>query len=286
MNPLDHHDLPAPPLDPARRDAILGAVLAERAARRTSQQRWLAPVGAAAAVGVVAVGGVALLDRDTEPPAVTGPSPTATPTSQEPTPPPEPDEQVEPFVLGSLGPRDADRVLEQCLPSFGYDPSSFEAVLAQRVAGPYGAQDVVIAEDGASGTQFFCSADQTSMIAGPDSKSLVRPPDDSHPLTRADVGGTSSSGGTGDLLVDAAFRVSDLVDRVEMRVGTTRDPGTWRSATPEGGFVYVAAWTDPAAPEGVDTFVETRAFDSAGEPIRSDLLGRSRVELVPMQGFE
>jgi len=285
MNPIDHRDVPAPSLDPVRRDTILSEVLAEPPARRTPRHRWLAPVGAAAAVGVVAVGGVALLDREPGTPGTSaGPSrlsPTATQEAGTKLPPAG---RVEPFVIGSLTAAEAREVLERCLPSFGYDPSTFEVALGQRVAGPHGREDVVIAADRVSGTQFFCGADDMSMIAGPDSKSVVRVPDAAHPLTPADVGGTTwssaPSGTTSDLATTVAFRVSERVARVEMRVGTAAEPGTWHSSTPEGGFVYVGAWMDAGVPESVGLYVETRAFDVDGRPVDSDLLGRSPLELM------
>lgn len=287
MNPLDHHDLPAPALDPARRDAILAEILAEGAVRRTPKHRWLVPVGAAAAVSLVAVGGVALLDRDTEQPSASdGPSDvlsTRDPHREQRR------EQVEPFMVGPLTTVESDRVLAQCLPSFGYDPSTFEVALAQRVAGPWGREDVVVAADRVSGTQLFCGADEMSMMAGPDSKSVVRVPDAAHPLTPADVGGTSSSvgpsGDTRHLFTTAGFRVSDQVARVEMRVGTRSAPGIWRSSVPAGGFVYVGAWIEAAVPAGVELYVETRAYDVDGKPIDSDLLGRSAVEILPTHNY-
>lgn len=288
MNPLDHHDLPAPALDPARRDAILADVLAEGAVRRTPRHRWLVPVAAAAAVGVVAVGGVALIDRGNEPTgASVAPSErtSASPTRDRQAP----RERVEPFVLGPLAAADARQVLDRCLRPYGYEPAAFDVLLAQRVDTLWGPQDAVIAEDPVSGTQFFCSPDQMSMIAGPSSKSVVRVPDAAHPLTPSDVGGTSSSTGPGGttrhLFTDVGFRVSDRVARVEMRVGTAEEPGTWHSSTPQGGFVYVGAWIETATPAGTDMYVETRAYDVDGQLVASDLLGRSKVDLMPMPGL-
>ncbi|WP_141006670.1 hypothetical protein [Nocardioides humi] len=189
---------------------------------------------------------------------------------------------------GPLSPGAAQRVIDHCARSMGFDAGRYAPVFTQEARTGSGAVAVVLARDAATGTEYLCRdaayGTDGSMVAGPQSKSVVEQPSADRPLTSVDAGGWSYAtpldrpGVVTDLGVDRSYRVDPAVGRVEMRVGTATAPGTWRSAVPSDGYVYVAAWADTELPlDGI--VLETRAFDTAGRPLASDLLGTERPDL-------
>lgn len=262
--------LPNPTLDPARRGEILDEVLASEPTPR-SHRPWLLPAAAAAAVGVIA-GGLALADHDDAPPPDRGTVATGTP---------HPQDRVVDFTTGPLSAADARRLRDDCLATFSESSTGFATVYARRTRTAWGRGGVVVIRQAGTGTELLCSDDGQSRIAGPDSKSVVVEPTVARPITVADGGGTGSSSRDGRILTLAtstAYRVAGNVARIEMRVGTAADPGTWYRSTPENGFAYVSARLDHAVPEDAALFVEARAFDADGHPLTSAPMGRSRLE--------
>lgn len=278
MIPTDPAQLPTPTLDPARRDALLQAVLADPPASRRTRP-WVVPLVAAASVGVIAGVGVAVVgggvDRgDDGPPTAT--DPTSTPSEPAPVP----------FTTGRLDDVTARSVLAQCAAEMGLATGDFEVTYAQRFRAHGRRHGAVLARDDASGIELFCDSEgNASRIAGPDSKSTVVAPTADRPLTPATVGATSyqavdRGGPISRLRTTEGYRVADHVARVEMRVGTKDAPGTWYSAAPDHGFVYVAARIDHEIPLTVPLFVEVRAFDTDGKPVTGPApLGRQQLEL-------
>lgn len=271
MNLTDPDQLPDPTLDPVRRAAMLDDVLATPSpARRRSP--WLPALAAAAAVVAVAGGGYALSARDHDRPA-----PVAKPTA-----PTRATEPAVPFTLGPLTAPARSRQAEACNRQTPDPQAAITVPYAQRVRTPYGTRAAVVVEQAATASAFFCSEDGTfSTLAARDMR-LIEPPTRTRPVTAVNGGGTSASTRKRtitSLFHEIVLRVDPVVARVEIRVGTATQPGTWHRSTPQGGYVYAGAWLDRDVPESAPLFVETRAYDASGALLRAPGLGRERLRL-------
>ena len=241
-----------------RRDQILRSILSDEEPVRstTRRARWIAPIAVASVAALVAVGAIALADRDAGAPSD---SPPAVTTS---------DDAV-PLDLGPLSQAEIGSELE----TFGIDASEpldrYEFFFARRIDGPDGPIPVIVMLT-PHGPYVYKAGDLrgNSVPDAPTAQRPIRGMDMPLDLAQAVYTGTPDYWKAAGL-----YRVAESVDRVEVRVGTPGGPEPWRVATPHGGFVFWATWFETADYEsGTELTLELRAFDADGEPIDPGLI--------------
>jgi hypothetical protein len=255
-------------LPPRRRDQILRSVLngEEPTMSYRHRVRWIAPIAAAAAAALIAVGAVALSDSG------------GTPTASQPS--------VKTVPL-DLGPMSEAEIQESRLGSMTLN-------YTRRIDGPIEPITVLVATN-KRGTPLFDAGQFVGVVEGGKMPNPAHPIRDIDPQfdQNPDVG--DSAADVGDAIYDGTaefwkitgfYRVDDSVDRVEVRVGTPDGPERWRVAEPHGGWVFWATWFDPADYEpGTELTVKWRAYDKDGDRIDPDLMpDQPRTVTVPDGG--
>lgn len=259
-------------LPPRRRDQILRSVLdgeePHMSTRFSRPVRWIAPIAAAAVAALIAVGAVALSDGDG------GQSGGTAPAGQ-------PSEKTVPLDLGPLSDAEVRDLLAQ---RFGSDLDQTTFHYTRRIDGPAGPVPVVLATLPGEQDVFYQTGNVVGMTEDPE-------PTAQHPIQPVEPFMTDADSGAGDAIysektywkIVGMYHVADTVDRIEVRVGTPDGPEPWRVADPYGGYVFWAAWFDPAEYEpGTELTVRWRAYDTDGQQIDPDLLPhQSRTVMVP-----
>jgi hypothetical protein len=259
MTGTDHLP-PERTLPPRRRDQILRSVLngEEPTMSYRHRVRWIAPIAAAAAAALIAVGAVALSDS--------GGTPTASQTPVK-------------TVPLDLGPMSEAEIQESRLGSMTLN-------YTRRIDGPVEPITVLVATN-KRGTPLFDAGHLVGIVEG------GRMPTPAHPIRRIDpdlAAAPVSDGvyrGTKKFWkVTGFYRVDDSVDRVEVRVGTPDGPEPWRVAEPHGGWVFFATWFKLSDYEpGTELTVRWRAYDKDGDRIDPDLMpDQPRTVTVPDGG--
>jgi hypothetical protein len=254
-----------------RREQILRSVLDGEEPNMSPRirVRWLVPIAVGAAAALIAVGAVALSDRDDARPG------------EAPPPASQPADETVPLDRGPLTEAEVEELLRD---DFGPDLPGTTFHYTRRVDGPVEPIPVIVATPPDIDEQFAKTGHLVGMYDGP-------APTPTHPIREADpeldlnenpdFGNTSSTDlgdaiyrGTGEYWkITGLYRVADTVDRVEVRVGTPDGPEPWRAAEPHGGFVFWATWFEIAEYEpGTELTVEWRAYDTEGNPIAAELL--------------
>jgi hypothetical protein len=245
------------------REQILRSVLTgeehDMPAELRRDRRWIAPLAAAAAVALIAVGAVALTNSgDGQQPAV------------------QPDQRTVPLDRGPLSDTELMEMQLIDLPPANGPYYTFH--YARHVDGPQGAVPVALASSPASNF-LVVAVDDT------EGAPLVPPvPTADRPIVAVDWTSEAAYPESSGYWIDGGFyRVADSVARVEVRLGTPDGPEPWRVAEPHGGYVYWAAWFEIAEYEpGTELKMEWRAYDTDGDPIDPELLPeRSRTVRIP-----
>lgn len=242
-------------LPPPIRDQILRSVLTGEEPDMSSRSRirWIAPLAVGAAAALIAIGAVALSDRDSEQP---GGAPPAV----------EPTEQAVPLDLGQLTAAEVQEAVGPEIDENDLIP------YARRIAGPDQPVSAVVAITNDTQTTYF----ETGELAG---DFEFPAPTAAHPVQGVDSpwGPDIADAVYRDLpgywKLVGVYRVANTVDRVEVRVGTPGGPEPWRTAEPHGGYVFWAAWFKVADYKpGTELTVEWRAFDTDGNQIDPTVL--------------
>ena len=237
-------------LPPTVRDQILRSVLTGEEPDMThrSRIRWIAPLAVGAAAALIAIGAVALSNRDSEQP---GGAPPAV----------EPTEQAVPL---DHGPLTAAEVQE----AVGPEVDENDLIpYARRIAGPDQPVPIVVAITNDAQATFFETGELagTLEIPAPTAAEPIRGVDNPW---GPDIADAIYRDLPGHWKLAGVYRVADTVDRVEVRVGTPDGPEPWRLAEPHGGFVFWATWFKPADYQpGTELTVEWRAYDTDGNQI-------------------
>jgi hypothetical protein len=258
MNDTDHLP-PERKLPPPRRDEILRSVLDGEETDMNARQgvRWIAPLAAAAATVLIAVGAVALTNGD-------GRSGGAPPSS-------EPSTTKVPLDLRAL----TDAELREELSTSGAEPEDFAALNYTRLMdGPRQSVPVIIATLPDRQRLFIKmgdvrSADPKGARPTPADPILrFEPLDSPRQIANAVYDNTPRF-----WKVAGIYSVADNVARVEVRVGTPNGPEPWRVSPAHGGYVWWATWFKPADYEpGTELTLKWRAYDKDGERIDPDLM--------------
>jgi hypothetical protein len=245
------HLPPERTLAPRRRDQILRSVLDGEEPTMNGRQsiRWIAPIAAAVAAVLIAVGAVALTGGDDKPTPATN--------------------------VVSLDLRPLTRAeLREELRTFGVEPDDLAAVNYTRwMDGPRQPLPVIVAT---------LPDRQRLLIKMGDLRSVEDEvaPTPTHPILR--IEGLDQPRHLAKTVYDRTsrywkvagfYRVARTVDRVEVRVGTPDGPEPWRSSPAHGGYVWWATWFKPADYEsGTELTLKWRAYGTDGESIDSDLM--------------
>jgi hypothetical protein len=243
-------------LAPRRRDQILRSVLDGEEPTMNGRQsiRWIAPIAAAVAAVLIAVGAVALTGGDEKP----GDQPT-TPAGN--------------TVSLDLRPLTWAELREE-LRTSGVEPDDLAAINYRRwMDGPRQPLPVIVAT---------LPGGQRVLIKMGDLRSVEDKvgPTPTHPILR--IEGLDRPRYLAKAVYDHTsrywkvagfYRVARTVDRVEIRVGTPDGPEPWRSSPVHGGYVWWATWFKPADYEsGTELTLKWRAYDTDGERIDPDLM--------------
>jgi hypothetical protein len=244
----------------------------EPAPERTRRTSWSRPLVVAASVAglvlgltlVFRPGDSGLLEDPAQQlgPAATGPQSDSGQASA--------DEEPVPLDLGPASTAEISEVLASCAATHGFDAHTAEASYGRRIDGLMGPSVVVVAGT-PSGDRYGCASDSEGAHLGPDPHDGTGPRDFVLTDFTDTEGAFDPATGTmeywqGRNLIAAGSQVGS----VQMRVGTSDDPGVWRTAPVHDGYAYVAAWWDDYqfTPSTGKVHVEYRAFDVDGEPIR------------------
>jgi hypothetical protein len=257
-------------LPPPRRDQILRSVLdgEEPSMSNRVRVRWFMPIAIGAAAALIAVGAVALSDRDGALPG------------EEPPPASQPADETVPLDLGPLTEAEMEEVLRH---DFDPDSPGYTFHYTRRIDGPVEPIPVIVATPPGIDEQFAKTGNLVGMYDGP-------APTPTHPIQEADPDldlndnpdfGSPSTDMADDIYkgtgaywkIAGLYRVADTVGRIEVRVATPNGSEPWRVADPHGGYVFWATWFEIAEYEpGTELTVEWRAYDTAGDPIAAELL--------------
>ncbi|MGH3386793.1 MAG: hypothetical protein ACRDO1_19600 [Nocardioidaceae bacterium] len=250
-------------LPPDLRERTLRRAFQQEPTRRSAGRRVVIPLLSAAAVAAVLVGVLSVVDRPTSVDPVPRPVPASDPPAS--TPP----ERSESLNRGPISAAERKHLVKECS-VLGSGDTSGKALYGQRIR--IGLEDVpVLVLQQASGAELLCTTSGQGFIKGAGTKSLHLAPNDVHPIWAADGGGGASvtadrQGRVQSLEATGFYRVTSAVDRIEIRVGSSADPGPWRSSEAVDGFVFIGF--DHSVRPGQESLrVELRAFDDAGERV-------------------
>jgi hypothetical protein len=238
-------------LPPRRRDQILRSVLNGEEPTMNGRRsiRWIAPIAAAVAAVLIAVGAVALIGGDNKPTPATN------------------------VVSLDLRPLTGAELRRE-LRTLGVEPDDLAAINYGRwMEGPHQQLRFVVAT---------LPGGQRLLIKMGDLRSVEDKvaPTLTHPILRIEgldrpryLAKTVYDNTPRYWKVAAFYRVAHSVDRVEVRVGTPDGPEPWRSSPAHGGYVWWATWFKTADYEsGTELTLKWRAYDTDGEPIDPDLM--------------
>lgn len=245
--------------------------------RLTGGRRVMVPLLSAAAVAAVLVGVLSVVDQPTSVDPAPRPAPASSPPSSTPS------ERTESLNRGPISAAEQKYLVKECS-VLGTGDTSGKMLYGQRIR--IGREDVpVLVLRQGSGAELLCTSSGQGFIKGAGTKSLHLAPNDVHPIWAADGGGGVSvaadrQGRTQSLEATGFYRVTSAVDRIEIRVGSSADPGRWRSSEAVDGFVFIG-FVHSVLPGEKVLRVELRAFDRDGERVG---FGDAGTFTIPLTG--